>query len=210
MIPKIIHQIWVGDNQKMPKEWMDTWRRQNPTWQYWFWGNFHLSALDWECRKQLDKYIEAECWAGVADVMRYEILYRFGGVFTDADSEALKPIPDEWLESGTFAAWESETHREGLVANGFIGSEPNSPILREMIDAIKRMENPLRRGRKLCKAWESTGPKLITTAAFSAVPTIRRILPSKSVYPTHFLDTEPQDESESIARQHWGTTKGIY
>lgn len=30
MIPLILHQIWIGDQLKMPVDWMNTWVEKNP------------------------------------------------------------------------------------------------------------------------------------------------------------------------------------
>jgi hypothetical protein len=40
----------------------------------------------------------------------------------------------------TKSSWESERHRPGLAANGFIGSEPRHPALRAIIRATSRMD----------------------------------------------------------------------
>ena len=45
---------------------------------------------------------------GVADIMRYEILFNEGGIALDADSLCLRPLEDWVLEPAAFAAWEHE------------------------------------------------------------------------------------------------------
>ena len=37
MIPKIIHQLWVGP-KKPPLQLMETWKTNHPDWQYMFWN----------------------------------------------------------------------------------------------------------------------------------------------------------------------------
>ena len=58
---------------------------------------------------------------GVADIMRYEILFNEGGIALDADSLCLRPLEDWVLESAAFAAWEHEHIRPGLIAAGAMG-----------------------------------------------------------------------------------------
>jgi len=53
---------------------------------------------------------------GVADIMRYEILFNEGGIALDADSLCLRPLEDWVLEPAAFAAWEHEHIRPGLIA----------------------------------------------------------------------------------------------
>ena len=209
MIPRILHLIWIGDQTKFPGKWTRSWREYHPDWQIHTWGNWFYKSMNWTCKKQMEDYWNAGRFEGVADIMRYEILYRFGGFYADADSECLRPIPDKWRLANLIAMYESETHRPGLVANGFIGSEVRSPVMRDLIDRIAAMDNPLKvKGRKR-QAWQVTGPKLFTEVIKSHTNNVH-ILPSKKMYPTHFLDTVGGDESEAVARQHWGTTKGIY
>ena len=37
MIPKIIHQIWFGNQDNRPKEIMEKWKTMNPDWEYFLW-----------------------------------------------------------------------------------------------------------------------------------------------------------------------------
>ena len=38
MIPKIIHQIWLGPLPP-PQRWLDSWRDHHPDWDYHLWTN---------------------------------------------------------------------------------------------------------------------------------------------------------------------------
>jgi mannosyltransferase OCH1-like enzyme len=87
--------------------------------------------------------------------MRYEILHDHGGVYVDADSTCVRPL-DDWLrDMRMFAIWESEQHRPGLIANGFIGSAPQHPALAAIIHETTRTDKrrikpiPTRRDRRL-------------------------------------------------------------
>ena len=37
MIPKCLHQVWIGDQSKRPQECMDTIKRDNPDCEYKLW-----------------------------------------------------------------------------------------------------------------------------------------------------------------------------
>ena len=52
---------------------------------------------------QLQPLAEAKKWEGVADVMRYEILFRHGGFYADCDSVSLRPLDDWMLATPLFA-----------------------------------------------------------------------------------------------------------
>jgi mannosyltransferase OCH1-like enzyme len=53
MIPKIIHQIWVGDQSKRPDKLIQTWIDKNPSWQHKLWTDDNLPNLI--CKKQFDE-----------------------------------------------------------------------------------------------------------------------------------------------------------
>lgn len=93
MIPKIIHQIWVGD-KPAPKKWMDTWKEKNPGWEYILWDNKKIKELDIINKKQFQHYWDYKIWHGVADILRYQILYEYGGIMPGADSKCLRSIDD--------------------------------------------------------------------------------------------------------------------
>ena len=43
-IPKIIHQIWIG-NKPRPEKLMDTWKEKNPDFEYKFWNEENLKDI---------------------------------------------------------------------------------------------------------------------------------------------------------------------
>ena len=84
-IPKIIHQIWLGPHK--PPFSMDSWKNKYcsrfPDWKYKLW-------TEYEIRRQLDLinlsyYQKDPRWDAKSDIARYEILYRFGGMYIDSD-----------------------------------------------------------------------------------------------------------------------------
>ncbi len=55
-------------------------------------------------------------WAFVSDYVRFDVVYKYGGVYFDTDVELLKPIPKEILEQKVFTGFESAgTVNPGLV-----------------------------------------------------------------------------------------------
>ena len=45
MIPHTIHQVWIG-NKERPDEWMDTWKKMMPNWDYVLWTEKEIDALN--------------------------------------------------------------------------------------------------------------------------------------------------------------------
>jgi predicted SAM-dependent methyltransferase len=192
-IPKILHQIWIGPLPP-PTELMNTWKEKHPDWEYRLWTD---EKNHWENQAKIDAMPE---WNGKADIMRYEILEKHGGVLVDADSECVQPLDDSFLEHEAFACWENETVRFGLIAAGYVGAVKGSALMRACIDTIK--QEPLE-GR----AWECVGPKLLTWVS-EKFPL--RVFPAEMFIPVHLTGTPaPGDGTGPVyANQLWGSTFG--
>lgn len=48
------------------------------------------------CQQRID---EIEAFCGKADIMRYEILYKYGGIYLDADSLCLESLDEFFLKT---------------------------------------------------------------------------------------------------------------
>lgn len=93
-IPRIIHQIWVQGVDAMPQRYVEltaTWARRNPGWTHRLWDETSLRAL-LERGRWWPVYDAQPEVVARADVARYALLQRFGGVYADVDSECRRPI----------------------------------------------------------------------------------------------------------------------
>ena len=148
-IPKIIHQLWIG-NKPAPTKFMDTWRDAHESlgFKYMFWNEKNISQ-NIDLAPVLQKLNSIEEINGKADVIRWLILQKFGGIFIDADSICIHPF-DEHLLNGidAFAGWEQERVRKGLAATGTMGFTPFHPIVNSAIEWIKRNEISMARSRQ--------------------------------------------------------------
>jgi len=202
MIPKIIHQIWIGD-RPAPMEWTDTWSAMNSGWEYALWDNetaeriMQGSCLEHLYRQETRRK-RGDSFAAAADYLRLEILYRFGGLYVDADTVCVRPIPEEVRSHDFVTCYLSEKHRPGRLSNGVMGCAPQHPLVLEMIDRLRR--KPSRRG----PAFRFSGPVHLTECAKAFDV---KVYPSKVFLP-HFLNDikEDVDLSESISVHLWGTT----
>src|SRR5215469_16861270 len=135
-IPKKLHLIWVGDAYKRPVRCIESWRQNHLDWDFTLWTDKELYETNWINAEHMNAFALAKCWSAVADLMRYEILYREGGVYVDADSFSIRPLDGWLLQSEMFACWENTLAkgRARLVSNAFLGSERGNPFLRYLID----------------------------------------------------------------------------
>ena len=191
MIPKILHQVWVGPNPP-PTRAMETWRRRHPDWEYRIWTDH----TGWENQKAIDAMPE---WNGKADIMRYEILYRHGGVVVDADSECLRSLDDHFLEHIAWACWENETCRCGVLACGAMGGIPGAPIWYRCIREIGFRD--MKRA-----AWAEVGPGLLSEIARG--DRSLHLYPARMFIPWHYSGVRAPGNDEVYGRQLWGTTRG--
>ena len=94
MIPKIIHQTWNTD--EIPKKWMHFVNRVqelNPDWKYKLWTDDNNDAfVKSEYPDFFDIFKGFSRNIMRADVIRYLIMYKIGGVYLDLDYEVLKPF----------------------------------------------------------------------------------------------------------------------
>jgi hypothetical protein len=205
-IPKIIHQIWIGPHTP-PSNMMSTWKTKHPDYEYILWTEAEVAKRGFIFETQAKMDIMKE-YCGKADLMRYEILYKYGGIFIDADSICIEPFDDYFMSNPVFLTYENENVRKGLISNGTIGFRPAHPLMRDLIDWILTDEST----ELILKyrAWYSVGPvrltELITTNKYPDVS----IFPSYCFLPHHFTGDKYLGHRKVYAYQEWGTAKQIY
>lgn len=203
-IPKIIHIIWVGDESIRPDNCIATWRELNPTWEVRVWGNQELAEIGWVNSAHMTEMYGSEL-NGVADLMRWEILYHIGGFVVDADSICVRPLDDWMLECESFACWENEVVRPGLVAAGYVASVPQNSFYGQLILDLKNKPTVLNG-----KAWETVGPLFLTTGYRQYQYMNLTILPSHFFIPRHYTGVEYTGAGPIYAKQAWASTKVSY
>jgi mannosyltransferase OCH1-like enzyme len=203
-IPRILHFIWVGDESRRPDNCIDTWRKRHGDWEIKVWGNRTLVDHEWVNARHMKEMSTKEL-NGVADMMRWEILYNEGGVVLDADSICLRPLEDEFLDNDSFCCWENETARPGLLAAGYFGSCAQNEFVGQIILDIQQEESVVND-----KAWKTVGPLRLTQSYFKYKYTALKIYPSHYFIPEHFTGVKYTGSGPVYAAQLWGSTKNIY
>jgi hypothetical protein len=205
-IPKIIHQLWIGPSP-IPITFMDTWKEKHPDFEYIRWTEKELNArnIQLECITPINRMTEIN---GKADIIRWELLYRFGGIFIDADSICIEPLNPSFLTKSAFAGFENEKNRKGLVATGTMGFPPKHPLCREAIDwTLRNDTSPETTG---FKAWFTVGPGLLTRLLETGKYPEFVVYPSYTFLPHHFTGLKYEGHKKVYAYQEWGSTKQNY
>jgi mannosyltransferase OCH1-like enzyme len=130
-IPRVFHQVWVGP-APLPEEhvrYKQTWLKHNPGWELKVWTD---ENLDDDFRRP-EVYERLRQPAERSDMLIFEVLYKYGGVYTDTDFECLRPI--EPLLQG-IDAFCSYSHADRLN-NAIMGSVPGHPLIEEGIRAMR-------------------------------------------------------------------------
>jgi mannosyltransferase OCH1-like enzyme len=142
---------------------------------------------------------------GVADMMRWEILYNEGGFVVDADSVCLRPLDDALLDCEAFACWESEIARPGLIAAGYFACAAENPFVGQIVIDINQAETVVND-----MAWKTVGPMRLTESYRRYAYHGLNILPSHLFIPEHFSGVRYQGPGPVYAHQEWASTKRSY
>lgn len=214
MIPKLIHQFWIGPKQA-PAPLMATWKKMNPDWDYLFWDEHALKTHFPEGLFNQRQYDEMEELCGKCDIARLEILNKYGGFFIDADSICLSPLEDFLLINDSFSCYENEFERANLIACGYLASTAENDLMELLIEAVSRLNiqkmlevsdrSPFDTSHR---AWRLTGSDLLTRTVFSNKYTDISIYPSYYFIPRHYGGRKYTGPARSFADQLWGSTPG--
>lgn len=142
-IPRIIHQVWEGRIEpEMPirlKILARTWREKNPDWEYHLWNGDEMDKLvETYFPEYLSMYKSFPYNVQRWDAIRYMILYVYGGVYTDLDTECFKPI-DSLVENVTMGIGEEPpiNNMPSCKGNAFLVSVKECSGWLMILDDIK-------------------------------------------------------------------------
>lgn len=154
-IPKTIHFIWLGSNlPQQCQEMIDTWKTFHAHWEIKVWTDHDVATFGLQNQTAFDAALN---WGEKSDIFRYEILYRYGGIYVDIDFECLQPFDDLHKSCEFYTGFIGGIGHPCLL-NGLIGSMPGHPILKACIDNVKVGPGDHHASR----IFEDTGPYLFT------------------------------------------------
>ena len=153
-IPKIIHHIWVGGPlPSVFQKYIDSWKKHHPDWEHRLWTDDDVKDFEFVTGQA---YFRCQNPGHKADILRYEILNKIGGLYVDTDFLCIKPH-DKLHHACDFYT--------GMGANqiyiGIIGSAPCHPIIKKCLDRIKNKNGFYNSGQKIAS---NTGPFLFTNS----------------------------------------------
>jgi hypothetical protein len=146
MIPHIIHQIWLGgEPPTQVRTWLKGWCNHHPEWEHRLWTDENRPSLRNEAA-----FLRAPSFAMKADLLRYELLLDWGGIYIDADFECHRAIDDLVRSRSLLLVSEF-----GVVCNGFIGADAGEQFIGALVAEA---------GRRIMATTDSTlaAPHLLT------------------------------------------------
>ena len=127
-IPKIIHYVWVGNNEKPKdiKRCMKTWKKHLKDYEIIEWNenNFDINS-----NKFVKEAYEAQKWAYVSDYIRAYAIYNHGGIYLDTDVLVVDNL-DSLLDNRAFVGYENPEYPFTAV----FGAEKKHPFIKDMLD----------------------------------------------------------------------------
>ena len=133
MIPKILHYVWVGGNEKPKniKRCMKTWKKYLKGWKIIEWNekNFDINSHPFVKEAYRNKQ-----WAFVSDYIRAYVVYNYGGVYFDTDVIMVDNI-DECLENRAFVGYETPDYPFTAV----FGAEKGHPFIKDILDYYENL-----------------------------------------------------------------------
>lgn len=206
MIPKIIHQLWIGDQYQRPQAMMDTWKMNG--FEYKLWTEKEVDEMQMVNRQVYDWYYERGIWHGASDIFRAEVLAQFGGVYIDADTERLEDWNDApFLNADLFAA--EANSAKGVpkgykrISSSIIGAVPNHPVMLAYVKAQGE-------AKELMPPWSTIAGSLFSEMVRLHKTPDTLILPPHTFYPYDSKGNPAKTRGKVYARHDWMTTHKSY
>ena len=126
VIPRIFHFIWLTDNSipEASQRNLRLWKQLHPDWQIILWTKemIYNGSVNMYNKDRFERSARSPRQA--SDVIRYDILYQYGGIYLDLDFEPLKSIEPILNGVEAFVVHENKD----FVCNGIYGAIPGHAL----------------------------------------------------------------------------------
>ena len=156
MIPKVVYQSWyTREFHPIVQDKLDAMKVLNPEYQFVLYTDDEMDAFVNEQYpgEIADAYNRLNIVVAKVDFWRYLVLYTYGGIYLDIDSDIRVPFR-EWIQETDQAILSAEQNQFKFVQWALVFSKGH-PILKQTIDAVVRNIQINRFPNDICKM---TGP----------------------------------------------------
>lgn len=131
LIPKKLHYFWFGPAEKndLFYKCYESWKKFAPGFEIIEWNE---SNCDVNVCEYVKEAYEAKKWAFVSDYFRIKILYEFGGVYVDTDTELMDSIWPLIVHNAFFAF---ETKKQ--IHAGIFGTVPHNKLMETWLNTYE-------------------------------------------------------------------------
>lgn len=230
-IPEILHFIWLGSTVPTQyQQYQQSWYTHHPTWQVVWWTDqptqFKSAAVCTsfaDVAKQLKegkKFIVVDTahlsfdnriffdksanYGEQSDILKWEVVYRFGGAYIDIDFQALTPLDDLHYKYDFYTGIQPMDTNAIQLGAALFAAIPGHPIMRACVEGIKN-------NQKEQQIVVKTGPIHFTRCFIRTIQKeacgITVALPASYLYPCNYAQRGKEEavwrRPESIAVHHW-------
>ena len=132
-IPRTIHLIWVGPNKgpEFLRANVEGWARLMPSWNIRIWTNGDINTNEFP-EKVVNMINSATKGAQKADIMRYFIMEKYGGVYMDVDVVPNKSLDSliKFKDASVILCHDLPLTWE-YISIGFFAAVPNHPVFKK-------------------------------------------------------------------------------
>lgn len=206
VVKNMVH-IWVGPRQA-PLKWMNTWKENHPNWNYSIFTDemLHERLDTFKNRHLIEEYYNRGKFNGVADLLRYELLYENGGFLPPADALCLHNTDELFAspEDYCYTVYESERFRPGFTSP-ILACNPKNDFVGVIINTLHELKPKDLKD----EVWKSTGNEWLSRMIPKHKPKIV-IWPSHTLIPKHYdrRSVRYKGKDKVYADQLWGSTNG--
>lgn len=158
-IPKKIHLVWIGGERPTTFDYFfEEIKKINNEYEIIEWAEHNID-FELKNRELFDNTLNL---GAKSDILRFEILHKYGGIYMDYDFLQIKNF-DGLLDYDFFAGTNEKAPQQ--VWNSIVGSKPNNPICEKFLDGLKTV-NPIGR-HEIDRVMNETGPNYLTDLIFN-------------------------------------------
>jgi mannosyltransferase OCH1-like enzyme len=201
-IPKIIHQVWLGS--RLPEVFVDlikSWFEYHMEgWTYILWTDETIEEFGLYNKAFYDA---SDNYGVKSDLVKYEVVYRYGGLYVDVDFECLRSLEFFHYIYDFYTGIQPLDTQFVQLGAALFAALPGHPILKHCIETVK--DDWHRRG-----ATQKTGPIHLTKSFYKIAGKNGMVdiaFPSTYFYPLGCVggkwDPDGWLEKGAYAVHHW-------
>ncbi len=140
-IPKTIHYIWFG-KKELPESFLsniETWKKYNPDYEIVRWDEDNYDVNKTEFIKEA---YEAQKWSKVANFVRLDVLYEYGGIYLDTDVEVIKNFDCLLNDECFFCLGNQDSVNNGCG----LGAVPGNEMIKGMLGEFEGLHFDVSKG----------------------------------------------------------------